>query len=211
MNLFTLVHNAPAEIKETFIKRKHAKNTQILYAGEDTEYLYILTEGSAEVIFQNYDGAMYTMYHYEAYSLFGELEIFNEKAKTFDVICRTPCTTLAISKYNVHRWMRMDFEFTTWLIEQLTNKLLASARSLSILSLLKVNDRLLNCVYTHSRVGDLDSLTKEDICIEINTPIRSLNRAIQQCRDMGLIDYQNKKFLILDLERLEEHCYNLVE
>lgn len=71
---------------------------------------------------------------------------------------------------------------------------------------LKVNDRLLNCLYTHNRLGDLNSLTRDAVCMEISTPIRSLNRAISELRQAGYMDYQSKHFVILSQEKLEKHC-----
>ncbi|MCH4887971.1 cyclic nucleotide-binding domain-containing protein [Acidaminobacter sp. JC074] len=155
MDLKALIDQAPSQIKDHFIYRTHLKDDTITFADEKNDYLYILTEGQADVIFQTYEGAMRTIYNYQPYSCFGELELFNEDAKTHEIICKTESKTLSLHKDYVFIWMQSDFNFTKYLIEQLSSKLLESSKSLSAVTLLNVNDRLLNCIYTHSLLGDL--------------------------------------------------------
>lgn len=210
MNLKNLVENAPNNIKKTFIYRKHLKDSSIILPGEENNYLFILIDGSANVVMHSFSGNVLTFFTYEAYSCFGELELFNEKAKTFSVTCKTDCETIVVSKNNVFQWMKLDFDFTKYLIEQLTEKLLKSSDALVNVSLLSVKDRLLNNIYAHYLSNDLSVLKKETICSETSIPLRSLNRAIIECRDEGFIDFKDKKFKILSVENLESYLKSLI-
>ena len=210
MNLHNLVETAPDNVKESFIYRKHSKESSILLPGEENHYLYILTSGSTDVIMQSYSGAVITLYTYEAYSCFGELELFNENTRTFDIKSRTNCETISIHKNHVFEWMQLDFKFTKYLIEQLTEKLIKNSNSVANLSLLSVKDRLLNNIYSHYSIGDLPTLTKQRVCSETCITLRSLNRSITECKSDGFIDFKDKRFHILSVKKLESYCRSLL-
>lgn len=210
MSLLQFIDNAPVSVKKSFIYRKHVKRSYILYPGEENNYLYIVIKGSANVMIQNISGAGFVLYTYDAYSCFGEMELFNKNIKTYDVIAQSNCETIIVQREQVYQWMKADFEFTKFLIEQLTEKLLKSSQKLTTISLLSVNDRLLYCIYTHYKLGDLDKLTKQTVCSETFIPIRSLNRAIIDCRINDYFEFRKKQFYVLSAEKLEAYCSLLV-
>ncbi|WP_237712525.1 Crp/Fnr family transcriptional regulator [Paenibacillus elgii] len=200
-----IVNAAPGQIRKEFRYRKHKKGSLILRPHEENHYLYILTAGQAEVYRQSYAGAMLSVYIYDAYSCFGEIEIFNDQIKTLGVIAKQNCETIALHKTKVHEWMKLDFDFNLYLVKQLASKLMLSTDTAARLSLLTLKDRILFSVLHHYKIGDLDSLTKQMLSSEVCAPIRSLNRSIAQCIHEGLIHYKNKKFSIASIEQLEKY------
>lgn len=210
MSLSHFIDNAPVSVKNSFIHRKHIKGSYILYPGEENNYLYILIKGSANVVIQNISGAGFVLYTYDAYSCFGELELFNKNIKTFDVVAQSNCETIIVQREWVFEWMKADFEFTKFIIGQLTEKLLKSSQKLTSISLLSVNDRLLYCIYTHHKLGDLEKLTKQAVCSETFIPIRSLNRSIADCKKNNYFEFRMKQFYVLSAEKLEIYCSSLV-
>jgi CRP-like cAMP-binding protein len=210
MDLQELVNNAPENIKKEFIYRKYKKGSFIIQPYEENNYLYILIDGSAEVYRQNYAGTMISLYLYNSYSCFGEVEIFNNNIKTLGVIAKINCETITIHKKNVFEWMRTDFNFTFYIVEQLAAKLISSSDVTSKLSFLIVKDRILCSIYAHYKIGDLDSLTKQLLSSEVCTPIRSLNRSISQCINEKYIDFKEKKFTVNSIEKLENYVENLI-
>ncbi|ODV56117.1 MULTISPECIES: Crp/Fnr family transcriptional regulator [Lysinibacillus] len=205
MEFQAIVNDAPAHIKKEFIYRRHTKGSPIIHPHEQNNYLYILTTGTAEVYRQSYEGAMLSLYIYDSYSCFGEIEIFNDKMKTLGVIAKQNCETIAIHKTKVYEWMKTDFNFNFYIVKQLASKLTLSSDTTAKLSLLTVKDRILLSIHNHYKIGDLDYLTKQILSSEVCAPIRSLNRSISQCINEGLINYKNKKFSIRSLEELENH------
>ncbi|KIQ80051.1 Crp/Fnr family transcriptional regulator [Bacillus sp. L_1B0_8] len=210
MNLKDIVNGAPAHIKKEFIYRKHKKDSFIMQPHEQNDYLYILTTGRAEVYRQSYEGAMISLYIYNSYSCFGEVEIFNEKHYTLGVIAKQNCETIAIHKTYVYEWLRNDFNFNFHIIKQLSSKLILSSDTAAKLSLLTVKDRILLSIHNHYKIGDLDNLTKQILSSEVCAPIRSLNRSIAQCINEGLISYADKKFSINSLEEIEKCLENFL-
>ena len=205
MDFQDIVNDAPTHIKKEFIYRSHKKGSLIIHPHEQNNYLYILTTGTAEVYRQSYEGAMLSLYIYNSYSCFGEIEIFNEKMKTLGVIAKQKCETIAIHKTKVYEWMKIDFNFNLYIMKQLASKLTSSSDTTAKLSLLTVKDRILLSIHNHYKIGDLDNLTKQILSSEVCAPIRSLNRSIAQCINEGLISYTNKKFAITSIEEIEKY------
>lgn len=210
MNLKNLVENAPITVRSSFIHKKYSKNASIILPGEENHYLFILTSGSADVIMHSFSGTVLTFFNYQAFSCFGELELFNKNTKTFSITTQTECETILIPKNKVFEWMQLDFDFTKYLIEQLTDKLLKNSNALINVSLLSIKDRLLNNIYSHYLTKDLSILTKETICSETCIPLRSLNRAIVECKYDGFIDFKDKTFQILSPSKLESYLKSLI-
>lgn len=210
MNLSHFVDTAPESVKNTFIYKRFGKGASILYPDEKNNYLYILIKGIANVVIQTVSGSGMVLYTYNAYSCFGELELFNKDIKTFDVVSYTDCEIIIIKREQVFEWMKADFEFTKFLIEQLSEKLLKSSQKLRSISLLNVHDRLFYCIYTHYKIGDLAKLTKQAVCSETFIPIRSLNRSIAECKKENYFEFHSKRFHILCAEKIEAYCTNLI-
>lgn len=210
MDLKEIVNAAPMQIKKEFIYKKHKKSSLILHPHEQNNYLYILTTGQAEVYRQSYVGTMLSLYIYNSYSCFGEIEIFNDNIKTLGVIAKEDCETIAIYKTKVYEWMQLDFNFNFYLIKQLASKLVLSSDTAAQLSLLSAKDRILLSLHNHYKVGDLDNLTKQILSSEVCAPIRSLNRSIAECINEGFIDYKGKKFSIKSIEAIEKHLENFL-
>jgi len=204
MQLKELIEQAPVHIKSQFIHKKHKKNSYILHPNEANNYLYIVTKGEAEVYSQNAHGTMISLFHYDAFSLFGEIEILKQTSTTFSVIAKSDCEILCLHKPFVIEWLRLDFDFNLYMYDQLCEKLLNNADIASKLVLLTVKERLLCCINAHDKIGDLDSLSKQVLASEVCTTIRSLNRTISACIDEGFISYENKQFNIVSHKRLND-------
>nr|WP_217592051.1 Crp/Fnr family transcriptional regulator [Cohnella sp. GbtcB17] len=205
MNLKELVEQAPEPIKRQFLHRKHRNGSLILHPNESNDYLHILTKGTAEVYSQSYSGAMLSLYINKAYSCFGEIEIFDESLKSFGVVAKQNCETIAVHKTSVYEWMKADFNFTFFLIKQLASKVTFSSETTSQLSLLKLKERILISIHNHYKIGDLHALTKQVLASEVCAPLRSLNRSLAECKTEGLIQYESKKFSIPSVPELETY------
>jgi CRP-like cAMP-binding protein len=203
MALKKLVETAPATIKKEFKYRTYRKGASIILPGVKNEYLYILINGTAEVYRQNYSGAVFTLHRNEPYSCFGEMELFNRDVKTHSIIAISDCKVILVHKRVVYSWMKSDFSFNLYLINQLVSKLVSSSETSARLSFLSVKERILLSIHTHYRIGDLGTFTKKNLLAETCVPIRSLNRSLAECLIEGFVGYTNKKFFVISPEKLE--------
>lgn len=195
MHLIDLIDN---DIKKKLRKKKYSANSTILYAEKENKYVYFLTEGVAEAYIQSPQGTFATLYLYKAGSFFGEVEQFYDGRKPVEVTAITDCVVEILYKEDFLDWLKINFEAVKFIIKEISYKLIINAELVENILLLTVKERLLRCIAIHHYRKSLDSLTKEQLSKEVNTPIRSINRAIAECSNQGIISYTNKKILILN-------------
>ena len=194
----------PNRVKEKLETKMYNPNETILFAEQENNYIYFLIEGTAEAYIQSPYGTFATLYFYEKGSFFGEIEPFYDGRKPVEITAVTSCIGIRLFKTDFLSWLQSDFEATKFLIKELANKLIINTELVEHLLSLTVKERLLRSILLHYRRGTLQNLTKANLSKEINTPIRSLNRAISTCESEGIISYSNNTFLIKDMTKLQK-------
>lgn len=192
----------PNRVKEKLETKIYNPNETILFAEQENNYVYFLMEGTVEAYIQSPHGTFATLHLYEKGGFFGEIEPFYEGRKPVEITAVTTCITRRLYKTDFLSWLQSDFEATKFLIKELANKLIINAELIEHLLSLTVKERFLRSILLHHRRGSLQNLTKANLSKEINTPIRSLNRAIVTCESEGIISYVNNTFLIKDMTQL---------
>ena len=208
MELQSLIARAPKPVSSHFLTRHFDSGETILYPNEPADCLYILTAGTAEVYMQSVSGSALTICLNEAYSLFGELEIFGVQTNASSVIAKTPCSVITLGKSVLLEWMQLDFDMTIHIIRQLGEKLKTSSTALARLSLLSIKDRIISSVYSHDKIGSLSHLNKHTLAAEVCAPVRSVNRSLALCNHLFI--YQDKRFIITDKAALQACAQQLL-
>lgn len=188
----------PEYVVKRLISRHYEAGNPIIMAGLDNKHVYFLVEGNAEASIQNSNGSLATVYLYTPNSMFGELEPFYEGIKPVSIIALTPCIIDVLYRDDFIEWLQNDFEAVKALICNIAQKLVHNSELIEEMSLLSVRERVLRCVAIYQHQNMLDRLTKKQLSIHANVPIRSMNRAIAECVQQGLLIYQDKHFYILD-------------
>lgn len=197
-----LIETAPPEILPHMKKIEYAAGQPILVAGNESHHIYLLLHGSAEGYIQNAKGDVSSVYSFHSGTLFGEVEIFSSNIITLGITATTPCTVCQLHRQYFLQWMQADFEFTSYVIRQMCEKLAGNSILMEKLSLLTVKQRVLRQVAIRHFDGSLQELTKDILCVEAGAPLRSINRAIASCD--GIIAYSKKRFRVVDEKRLPE-------
>jgi CRP/FNR family cyclic AMP-dependent transcriptional regulator len=197
MNI-NLCNLMPGYISKRLIRRHYEAGSPIIMAGLDNKHVYFLVEGNAEASIQNSNGALATVYLYTPNSMFGEIEQFYEGIKPVSIIALTPCIIDVLYRDDFIEWLQNDFESIKALICNIAQKLVHNSELIEEISLLSVRERILRCIAIYQHQNMLDRLTKKQLSIHANVPIRSVNRAIAECVQQGLLIYQDKHFHILN-------------
>lgn len=206
----TIVNEAPEAVKTKFKYRTFDAGDILVFPKGKNDLIYILTDGIAEVYRENELGRLMSITQLHSYSIFGEVEVFGQYLNTAGIIAKTSCSVITLNKVVVRYWLEQDSRLSIALIKQLCDKLLSNTSSLEKLMLLNIEDRILCSIYSHFKIGDLKSLTKEELCIEVCAPRRSINRSLNICIEAGYINYQNKEFIVIDEFLLFKHVEPLL-
>ena len=202
--LFHTIANIPEPIRPFLIKRVYEKGEYILTAGGDNLHLYLVESGSCVATMEGYSGAVAFIDSYHSGDMFGELEIFCEDLKTAEVVAVEKSTIYMVHKTYVLEWMKLDFDFTLSLIEHLVKKLRYHSRRAVLLQLCSVEERVACAILGHDDAGALEFLTKQNLSVLAQTPIRSVNRALETLIQRGCIRVSEKRIQITDRPLLEQ-------
>lgn len=194
------INDIPCNIQYT--EKIYLENSTIISPNEKNNSLFILLSGIATVFYEGKNGEVLSVYDHKAPDFFGELEILSDRNEPLHVKAKTDCIVKIVSKDNVLKWMKEDFNFNLYLINGICNKLLNDSDELVKLSLMNIKQRYFCSVERHFRKDNLESLTKQQLCEEVKAPLRSINRIIKD--NKSIIDYKNKKFTIIDMSRFIE-------
>ncbi len=199
MNLIDLM---PKEVKNKLHRKAYSPNEIILFAEKSNDYVYFVAAGFVEAYVPNEQGSLSHIYTYKPGSFFGEVEQFYSGRKPVQVSAVTSCTVDRLHKDDFLGWMKKDFEIVKLVVREIAFKLIVNSDRIEELLHLTVKERLLRCIALHQYRGTLDRLTKSLISLEINTPLRSVNRAFAECVRHKLFCYKNKKVVILNQKHL---------
>lgn len=199
----SLMERAPEQVRRGFHRRQFRAGEQILEASSESDSIYILLEGTAEVVLEDPEGRALTLYRYGPDSLFGELELFCGNA-TKGIRAKTDGLLVRLRHELALEWMLLDFAFTFRLCGDLAVKLLDSTETTQRLNMLPLRIRVLDRLYLEYRAGGLDTLTKQDLSDRVGAPMRSVNRVLREWIDLGWVAYRDRHFCIPDPGALEQ-------
>ena len=204
IELKALVEQAPAVIQKKFNRQFLPQNTQILTPDDVSDCLYILESGIVEVYKESYSGSVVSVNTFYEHSYFGEIELFCPELKPYYVRTKTDCHVIVIKRDDVFEWMRADFNFTYFFCELFARRLYMTSDSMSRMALLSLKERVLGYIHAQYQAGTLSSFTKEKLVAEVRAPLRSFNRVVQECIEVGIISYHSKAFTVEDADKLEQ-------
>ena len=160
-------------------------------------YVYILASGRAICQMDSADGGFMPICVYEAYCLFGEIEIFTDWDQSACIEAITDCTAIRIDRSNFMKWIAQDPDFSVFLMTEMSRKLLNQTQKTRDLITLSVKERVLAVVESYDRDRCLDLMTKQKLSCAVSAPIRSVNRAIASLVNEGVLSYKDRQFQLL--------------
>lgn len=186
------------DYKKKLRRKRYQANSTILFAEEENDYVHFLMEGIAEAYIQSPQGTFATLHLYKEGSFFGEIEQFYHGRKPVEIIAVSDCTVDLMHRNDFLDWLQKDFEATKYIMKEISTKLINSSELFEEVLLMTVKERLLRCVALHYYKNNLHTLTKNQLTKEVNTPMRSINRAIAECAKQEIISYKDKKIRVLN-------------
>lgn len=195
MNLYDKI---PDEFRQKIKRKRYRRGETIIFAERENDYVYFMIEGNAEACVLTPKGTFANIYVYKKGSFFGEIEQFYKGRKPVSIIALTECVIDVLYKDHFLEWLSKDFESTKVLIQEIAYKLIVDSDTIEELSLLTIKERVLRRIFIHNKNNTLSSLTKNQLSKEVNAPIRSVNRIIEDCMKQGILSYEKKKFVVID-------------
>ena len=180
--------NASDKIRNNIIYEEYNVNSPIIMEGSRNEYVYFLEKGSVDIVRYDENGNEQKIYIQEENSIFGEVELFDEKNTLFNCVTTKPSKVRKISKKLFIEWLKEDDQFFRYIYEQLVDKLLYSSTRQITESKKTIKERIIEVLKEKEMNHELQNLTKKELCVLVNAPIRSVNRVIATMNEVRYVD-----------------------
>lgn len=202
MNFIDLMDS---KVMKKLERKRYKKGEVILFAEKENEYVYFLREGSAEAYVMSPKGNYANLYIYKEGSFFGEIEQFYEGNKPVEITAFTHCVVERLHRKDFLEWLEGDFRAVKFLLKELSHKLIINAELVEEVLTLTVKERMLRSIAIHNHRNTLGKLTKKQLSKEVNSPLRSINRAISECTANGIISFEDDRIKVMSEKKLMEY------
>lgn len=181
--------------------RKVTRGTVIVRAGDPTDSLYILINGSARVLNSDEEGREVILSILGPGDFFGEMGLIDGSPRSADVVAAEPCELLVISKNDFKRCLQDNFEVAINIMKRLVERLREADRKIESLALMDVYGRVAKLLLDVSELRDgrriiPRRLTKQDIAKMIGASREMVSRVMKDLEASGYIHVDEGQIVI---------------
>lgn len=178
--------------------------TTIIHAGDQTDTLYYIMQGSVSVVMEDDEGRELVLAYLNPGQFFGEMGIFASRAKSAGIISRTPVETAEIHYPKFLELAMNDAHILFLLASQLANRLSETNRKIIDLAFLDVTGRIARTLMelahqpdalTHPE-GMQIRITRQELARIVGCSREMAGRVLKDLEERKLITAKGKTIVI---------------
>ena len=186
-------------------KRHYPKGSTIICAGEDSDSIYYITNGSVTVLIENDSGREIIVAYLNKGDFFGEMALFGEGTRTARVKAKTDCNVAELGYSKFVELGKQDSGMLFELTSQLVDRLGKTTRKLGDLAFLDVTGRvagqLLDLCEQPDAITHPDGMqikiTRQEIGRLVGCSREMVGRVLKTLEDRGLVQVKGKTMVVL--------------
>jgi CRP/FNR family cyclic AMP-dependent transcriptional regulator len=186
-------------------RRRYPAKSVIIYAGDDSDVLYYIVEGSVTVLIEDEDGHEIVLAYLNPGDFFGEMGLFGEDSnRSAWIRTKTQCELAEIS-YNRYRQLaEEDTGILFALAGQMATRLRNTSRKVSDLAFLDVTGRVARTLLDLCKQPDAMThpdgmqikITRQEIGRIVGCSREMVGRVLKSLEEQGLITARGKTMVI---------------
>ncbi len=185
--------------------KKYATRSTIIHAGDDSETLYYIIDGSVSVVIEDEDCNEIVLAYLNPGDFFGEMGLFEEDTKRSAwVITRTICDVAEIHYNQFMQLARETPEILFQLSSQLASRLRNTSRKVSNLAFMDVTGRVARTLLDLAREPDAIThpdgmqikITRQEIAKIVGCSREMAGRVMKTLEEDGLITAHGKTIVV---------------
>lgn len=202
MSVTDYLARCPQEVKQAMIIQSFNCGETILFQDDEAKYLHILTQGRAKVYSLTETGTKYMAHIYEEGGVFGEIELLNNQRLIGFIEAITSCEVAKIPRDSFLKWVKIDSEFSLFMMRQLADKMYQSNINMQSIMLYPLKYQVLFFLSRYTTAKDYHPLSKDMLVEGVGSNIRSINRIIKELVDENIMVVNKGILIIVDLKML---------
>jgi CRP/FNR family cyclic AMP-dependent transcriptional regulator len=185
--------------------KKHDARSTIIHAGDKSETLYYIIEGSVSVVIEDGENNEIVLAYLNPGDFFGEMGLFEDDIKRSAWIrTRTPCEVAEIHYVQFMALARETPEILFQLSSQLASRLRNTSRKVSNLAFMDVTGRVARTLLDLAREPDAIThpdgmqikITRQEIARIVGCSREMAGRVMKTLEEDGLITAQGKTIVV---------------
>lgn len=185
-------------------RRKYPARTTILSAGDKSESLYYIVDGSVTVLLEDDDGKEMIVAYLNAGDFFGEMGLFDEDTRSAWVRSRVNCEIAEISYEKFNALSRNEPAFLFELSKQMAKRLRDTTQKVGDLAFLDVTGRVASTLLDLCKQPDAMThpdgmqikITRQEIGRIVGCSREMAGRVLKTLEEQGLISVSGKTMVI---------------
>jgi CRP/FNR family cyclic AMP-dependent transcriptional regulator len=174
------------------------KNTPVIIAGDTSSTLYIIKEGSVNVVARNEEGKEIVLSTLRTGDIFGELSLFDDKPRSADVVTVENSVLLSLYKADFLELLSQNPKIALQVIKYLCQRIRFTNGITQNLALMDVYERLRNFLYEMATPEADDRLvihkpmTQTEIASHIGSGREIISRILNELVEGEYISIEKK-------------------
>lgn len=182
------------------VTKTYKKNTVMVNAGDETNSLYLILEGSVRVYLEDEQGKEVTINLLESGDSFGELALISGDPRSANVAALEDCRLAVISKTDFCGTLKDNFDICFQIISSLINRVQELTEDVSSLALKDVYGRVVRVIMKQSTEQDgkrvMDKLTQQEIANMVGSSREMVSRIFKELRIGNYISVNGNEITI---------------
>ena len=179
-------------IDKIAVLRQVQRHKAIVFAGAETDALYIIVSGSAKVQNRDKDGREVILSVLEAGECFGEMGLIDGTTRSADVVANETCELLVIAKADFMRVLSENVGLCLNIMKSLVLRLREANQKIEGLALMDVYGRVAKLLLEYSEKEDdirvvRRKLTKMDMSKMVGASREMVSRVMKDLEQRGFI------------------------
>lgn len=193
---------------ETFLgiahRRKYPKGSTIIYAGEEAESIYFITQGSVTVFIEDDSGREIIVAYLNEGDFFGEMGLFGGGKRSAWIKAKTVCEVAELSYTKFEELAQTDSAILFAVTRQLVDSLNKTTRKVSDLAFLDVTGRVARTLLELCKEPDAMThpdgmqikVTRQEIGRIVGCSREMVGRVLKDLEDRGLVMARGKTMVV---------------
>ncbi len=186
-------------------RRRYPAKSVIIYAGDHSDVLYYIVEGSVTVLIEDEDGHEIVLAYLNPGDFFGEMGLFGEDTnRSAWIRTKTQCELAEISYSRYRQLAEQDADILFALAGQMATRLRNTSRKVSDLAFLDVTGRVARTLLDLCKQPDAMThpdgmqikITRQEIGRIVGCSREMVGRVLKSLEEQGLISAKGKTMVV---------------
>lgn len=181
--------------------RRVVRGVTLVHAGEHTDSLYVLINGSIKVMNTNEEGREVILAILGPGEFFGEMGMIDGSPRSATIVSTESCEFLVITKDDFRQVLSENFEITLQIMKSLVHRLREADRKIESLALEDVHGRVGNLLMDFSEIKGgrrivTRKITKQDIAKMVGASREMVSRVMKELEVRGFFSVDDGVIVI---------------